>query len=298
MLEARALPPAPGAAGGAAAAVTVRCERQRGTTPRAPHAAADVAWPPAAATFAFRVTEVTSDVNFAVVYRHEREGPLSVLGEACLPLPLLLAPDPAAAAAALRAGAPLTVAAPPRWTRLLPPRAPGDPFSRAGRSEGGGDDVIAEEGLPRGLLRYEASLTLHRPAAWCYLVPQALPPGAARGSRGGAARAADAADAPPGPHAAAAALAAAARLTDAALALLAAPLRTALYLQSFQQPTLNAALLALLSLACLHAWHLARAAWPLWLAAAPLLNGCARRAQRAAPRKGRTGRAGICAAHR
>jgi hypothetical protein len=79
---------------------------------------------------------------------------------------------------------------------------------------------------------------------------------------------------PPGAHAAAAAHAAATRLCNAALALATQPLRTILFLQSWQQPALNLGLLVLLTLACFHAWRLALALWPLWLALAPILNGC------------------------
>ncbi len=187
--------------------MTVRCERQRGTTPGAePHTAGAAAWPADAATFSFEITEITSDVNFLVQHCEEAGAssdgsqaaqPLlrSTIGEVCLPLPLLLAADAAAAARALpqfmRAGgsgggssrraaaAAATASMPPRWARILPPRPPGEPLF----DERAPAEVVAEQQrqntlAPRapaaalGLLRYEARLTLRKPVAWCYLVPE------------------------------------------------------------------------------------------------------------------------------
>jgi hypothetical protein len=205
VLQARALPPPPRDAQGCAPAVTVRCERQRGATRRATRAASDVAWccegadadadaAAAAATFSFDVTEITSEVTFTVQHRsggeqtargggdtpQQRKPPrTTAIGEVCLPLPLLLAQDAAAGVrAALRGGAGHVAAAPPRWARILPRRAHGDPFFREGSGitaatdDDGKSDDDGMAAAPLGLLRYEARLTLRRPVAWCYAVPE------------------------------------------------------------------------------------------------------------------------------
>jgi hypothetical protein len=264
VVAARNLPPPPrddAAAEEEGVAVTVRCERQRGTTPAVQPRDGDVTWHADAATFTFRVTELTSDAVLALQLRRKGGNALvATLGEVPLPLPLLLAPDAAAAVRALRRGGTATIVAGPAWASMLEPRAPGEAFFRSAAALAGGPQI-----------RYEAALTLHASPLRAYVAAEPLPPQPRAGPPDAARH-----ELLPGPHPAAASAHAAARLADAALAVLAAPLRTALYLQSWQEPVLNCALVPALAFAahrCTAA--AAAAAWPLWLALLLLLNGCA-----------------------
>ena len=264
---ARNLPPPPRDEGGGDAAsddegiaVAVRCERQRGTTPAVQPRGGDVTWHADAATFTFRVTELTSDAVLALQLRRRGGAALvATLGEVPLPLPLLLAPDAAAAARALRRGAAATVVAGPTWADVLAPRAPGEALFRSASAAGGAQ------------IQYEAALTLHASPLRAYVDAQPLPPQPRAGPPDASRH-----ELLPGPHPAAAAARAAARLADAALAVAAAPLRTALYLQSWQEPALNCAIVPALAFAAhRRTAAAAAAAWPLWLALILLLNGCA-----------------------
>jgi hypothetical protein len=322
VLQARALPPPRHE--GCAPAVLLRCERQRGATRRAARAASDVSWcggdgdggdadaAAALATFSFDVTEITSEVTFTVQHRGgeaeeaagggdtpqrkpaRRQPRATTIGEVCLPLPVLLAHDAASGlrAALLRGGrAGSVVAAPPRWARILPARARGDPFFRERTTTDDDDDDGGMAAAPLGLLRYEARLTLRHSVAWCYTVPEVRAGGVYLRGHGIRVLAlntdACAQVLPPAPpslsppprrrqHTAAAARSAAVRLASAALLAAVSPLRAALYLQSFQAPLLNAALLTTLTLLCFHARAaVAPATWPLWAALSVVLIGCA-----------------------
>ena len=242
-------------------AVAVRCERQRGTTPAVQPHGGDVTWQADAASFNFRVTELTSDAVLALQLRRRGGAALvATLGEVPLPLPLLLAPDAAAAARALRRdGGDATVIVGPTWADVLAPRAPGEALFSSTSAAGGAQ------------IQYEAALTLHASPLRGYLEAEPLPPQPRAGPPDAARH-----ELLPGPHPAAAAAHAASRLADATLAILAASLRTALYVQSWQEPALNCALVPALAFAahrCTAA--AAAAAWPLWLALILLLNGCA-----------------------
>lgn len=239
--------------------VAVRCERQRGATPAMPLPAGgggEVTWPAEASTFDFQITEITSDAVLALQLR--RRGALvATLGEVPLSLPLLLAPDAGTGARAVRGGAALSAVAGPAWAAVLAPRAPGEALFRTAAAAGDAQ------------IRYEAALTMHASPARAYTASEPLPPQPRAGPPDAARD-----ELLPGPHVAAAATHAAARLADAVLAIVAAPLRTALYMQSWQEPVLDVGAVLLLALTSLRRTAgVAAAAWPIWLVAFLLLNG-------------------------
>ena len=228
-----------------ALAVHVSFEQQRRCTPQqrvsGGHA---VVWDADAATFEFRVTEPCGDVALRLMDGDE------AVGETLLPLAQLLPlpPMPWAELGAVPRAAPPT----PRWHALMPPRGPGEALLR----------TRARPDAPLGRLCVAARLRLDAPLPFCYLAPEPLPPTPTAGRNED--------DAPSVAHL----TLAASRLSDAVLAPIAAPLRTLLYLQSWQAPRLNAAALLALALACSNAaWPLTRRLWPLWLALLPALNG-------------------------
>ena len=187
----------------------------------------------------FAVTELTSDVALTLT---NGETPF---GEVILPLQLL------------------TPGAPPKtmWARVHPGRGPGE-------------SLLRRRPMPStslGALRFTAQLSLDTqpglrlPAAltpaFGLLAPNVLPAEAVPGIDASA------------PFSIGALLRLAGRLVDCALAALLSPLRTVLYLQSWQAPLLSASLLALLLLCTLRYWFAARCLTPLWLLLAPSLNG-------------------------
>jgi hypothetical protein len=259
---ARGLPPPPRDASAGeedGIVVAVRCERQRGTTPAMPlpsGGGGEVTWQAETSTFDFQITEMTSDAVLALQLR--RRGALvATLGEVPLSLPLLLAPDAGTGVRCVRAGAALSAVAGPTWAAVLAPRAPGEALFRTAAAAGDAQ------------IRYEAALTMQASPARAYTASEPLPPQPRAGPPGAARD-----ELLPGPHAAAAATHAAARLADASLAILAAPLRTALYLQTWQEPLLNVAAVVLLAVAAhRRTAGAAAAACPIWLVAFLLLNG-------------------------
>jgi hypothetical protein len=259
---ARGLPPPPRDASAGeedGIVVAVRCERQRGTTPAMPlpsGGGGEVTWQAETSTFDFQITEMTSDAVLALQLR--RRGALvATLGEVPLSLPLLLAPDAGTGVRAVRAGAALSAVAGPTWAAVLAPRAPGEALFCTAAAAGDAQ------------IRYEAALTMHASTARAYTASEPLPPQPRAGPPDAARD-----ELLPGPHAAAAATHAAARLADASLAILAAPLRTALYLQTWQEPLLNVAAVVLLAVAAhRRTAGAAAAACPIWLVAFLLLNG-------------------------
>ena len=197
------------------------------------------------ATFQFRVTEPCGDVVLRLM-----DGDDVAVGEALLPLAQLLPlpPTPWAELGTVPRAAPPT----PRWHALMPCRGPGEALLR----------MRERPESPLGRLCVAARLRLDAPLPFCYLAPEPLPPTPTPGRNED--------DAPSVAHL----TLAASRLSDAVLAPIAAPLRTLLYLQSWQAPRLNAAALLALALACSNAaWPLTRRLWPLWLALLPALNG-------------------------
>jgi hypothetical protein len=273
--------------------VSVRAEHQQGTTPAAV-STRDPVWH-SGNDFTFVITEVTSDLVFTVLDRDPLLGD-QVAGEVCVPLPLLLAPSMRAAASALpppktaaRAAVALRRAAasagllpsseeaaaaaaeaaelqadsdfavedvapdegPIRWAEILPRRQPGEHLQR----------LRPRPEKPLGALCYSARLTLDVSAAYAYACPDVMPPEALPGRDASGDFSIDALYISLG------------RMLDGIFMPLFAPCRTLLYLQSWQAPGLNAALIVALWVGTLHAWFLMRALTPLWIALWPVFNG-------------------------
>ena len=227
----------------AALSVHVTFEQQRRRTTEA-RGATGVVFDADGATFEFRVTEPTGDVALRLM-----AGDVAI-GEALLPLAQLL-PLPASPWAELGA-VPRAALPAPRWYALVPPRGPGEALLR----------TRERPEAPLGRICVAARLRLDAPIPFAYLAPEPLPLTAPPGRNED--------DAPSVAHL----TLATSRLADAMLAPMAAPLRTLLYLQSWQSPRFNALLLALLAAGCTSlAWPLTRRLWPLWLCLAPALHG-------------------------
>ena len=225
-------------------AVHVTFEQQRWRTPPARGSAGGAVWDADGATFQFRVTEPCGDVAVRLMAGDD------AVGEALLPLAQLL-PLPPSPWAELGAVPRATLSA-PRWYTLMPPRGPGQALLQ----------TTERPDAPLGRVCVATRLRLGAPLPFCYLAPEHLPPAAPPGRNED--------DAPSVAHL----TLSTSRLADAVLAPVAAPLRTLLYLQSWQSPRLNATLLAALALACTAPlWPLTRRLWPLWLALAPAFHG-------------------------
>jgi hypothetical protein len=242
VLAAKGLPDRPGAD---AYSVQVLFEQQRASTPAA-RGGRSPAWAAAAATFEYRVTELTSDLVLRVMDRNEP------IGEVVIPLSALLPPGRSIGAELARVprGAPAAA----RWYTILRPRKPGTALLQ----------LRSRPAVPLGRLCVAVRLRLRTPLPLAYLAPEALPPTPRHGRNEEAA--------PSISHL----MLESSRLFDAMLAPLVAPARTVIYLQSWQAPWLSGGLAALLAAGCSAAgWPLARGLWPLALALIPVLNGCA-----------------------
>ena len=227
----------------AALSVHVTFEQQRRRTTEA-RGATGVVFDADGSTFEFRVTEPTGDVALRLVAGDE------AIGEALLPLAQLL-PLPASPWAELGL-VPRAALPSPRWYALVPPRGPGEALLR----------TRERPEAPLGRICVAARLRLDAPIPFAYLAPEPLPLTAPPGRKED--------DMPSVAHL----TLATSRLADAMLAPMAAPLRTLLYLQSWQSPRFNTMLLMLLAVACTSlAWPLTRRLWPLWLCLAPALHG-------------------------
>ena len=236
-------------------------EGQMGVTPEVPNTCNPV-WEDA--TFVFAVTELTADLVFTVVDHDPLVGD-QTCGEVLVPLHHLLASSPTVFAAAM-AGPHLThlsgqedvvaaaraAAAAPRHAHVLPARAPGcDILTPSPRPP-----------QPLGVLSYSATLELDRPAWFGYLAPDVMPRETMPGEDNSAEE-----------FSYGAFCVALGRLLDCIFCPMFAPLRTVLYLQSWQAPRLNACLITILSVGTLFFWFTFKALTPLWLLLMPFLHG-------------------------
>lgn len=213
--------------------VIARLEAQTGVTPHAEETACPV-WPRDAATFVFAVTEVTADLVLTVIDADPVMGAQTV-GEVVVPVRSLLS------------------GAAPReqWAAILPGRAPGEALLRPQPAPA----------VPLGRLHFSVALKMEASMPFAFLGPDVPPrehvPGADRSD----AFSVEALHSSLG------------RVLDCAFAVLFAPLRTVLYLQTWQAPRLNAGLLALLLLATRREhWAVTLRCTPLWLLLAPFLH--------------------------
>ena len=219
------------------AAVVARLEHQVAVTPPVEGKGSMPDWPPVDSTFAFAWTEVTSDLVLTLVDLDPIRG-ARPLGEVMLPLAALMS----SRRMMLR-----------HWAALLPGRRPGEALLRP-------------QPRPRhapGRICFSLALEVEASAAFAYLGPDVPPRETAPGH------------VPQVDSFSATALhASLGRFLDAALRPLGAPLRTLLYLQSWQSPRLNAALIgALLFLTRPGVWRATALLTPLWLCLAPFLHG-------------------------
>jgi hypothetical protein len=141
--------------------------------------------------------------------------------------------------------------APPRWAEILPVRQPGEPNRR----------VRPKPKEPLGALCFSAHLQMDCSAVFAYAAPDVMPPEVPHGR--------DAS----GDFSMAALTASLGRMMDGIFMPMFAPLRTLLYLQSWQAPQLNVVLLSWLWMGTMHFWFLMRALTPLWLLLWPVLHG-------------------------
>jgi len=194
------------------------------------------------AAFEFPITELAGDLVLRLVNRG------GAVGEVCLPLHSLLP----FCAEPLPELLPRSAGGQTAWYHVLKPRRPGEVVQR----------VRTRPKHPLGRLCAAVQLRLTQPLPFCYSAPEALPPTRAPGR--------PEEDAPAFAHV----VLAASRLADALLSLAAAPLRTVLYLQSWQAPTLNCSLALALALCTTETlWGVALALWPLLALLALGLNG-------------------------
>jgi hypothetical protein len=236
-------------------------EGQMGVTPEVPNTC-NPTWEDV--TFVFAVTELTADLVFTVLDHDPLVGD-QTCGEVLVPLHHLLASSPTVFAAAM-AGPHLTklagqedavaqaraAAAAPRYAHVLPARHPGcDILTPAPRPP-----------QPLGVLSYSAVLELDRPAWFGYLAPEVMPRETMPGEDHSAEE-----------FSYGAFCLALGRLLDCIFCPMFAPLRTVLYLQSWQAPWLNAALMSFLIIGTLVFWFTFKALTPLWLILMPFLHG-------------------------
>ena len=236
-------------------------EGQVGVTPEVPNTC-NPRWEDV--TFVFAVTELTADLVFTVVDHDPLVGD-QTCGEVLVPLHHLLASTPTVFAAAM-VGPHLTklagqedavaqaraAAAEPRHAHVLPARAPGcDILTPSPRPP-----------QPLGVLSYSAVLELDRPAWFGYLAPDVMPRETMPGEDNSAEE-----------FSYGAFCVALGRLLDCIFCPMFAPLRTVLYLQSWQAPRLNAALMSILTIGTLFFWFTFKALTPLWLILLPFLHG-------------------------
>ena len=198
-------------------------------------------------TFDYAVTEIAGDVVLRLLNRG------GAVGEVCVPVASLLPFDGTDARHELEGHLRTPANIKPQWYDVLKPRRPGESFHR----------VRNRPAQPLGSLCISLTLELSKTLPFCYLAPEVLPLAAPPGR--------SAEDKPSFANL----TLACSRLVDATISIAVAPLRTVLYLQSWQAPHLNAGLLALLLVCCSTAggWCLARATWPLLLALFFGLNG-------------------------
>jgi len=273
--------------------VVVRCETATGITPAA-LGTRDPVYPAELSDFNFVVTETTGDVVFTVLDRDPMLGD-QIAGEVILPLHLLLAPTmdalPGALVgprlarflpAALRGGAPLPAApAPPKveapseagtdadddgadqgpdwtagltrkWAEILPPRLPGEAMQR----------VQPRPEKPLGALSFTVQLEMETDAFYAYMAPNVMP----------------LTDVPDGvdlsqEFSLSAMNVSLGRMIDGIFQPMFAPWRTMLYLQSWQAPRMNGALIAALVFFTLFAWTTFRLLTPLWVMLWPVFHG-------------------------
>jgi hypothetical protein len=274
--------------------VTVKCESAMGVTP-AVNGTRDPVFPADLSDFSFAVTELTTDVVLSVLDRDPFMGD-QIAGEVCLPLHLLLAESmssvPTALAgprlahllpAALRGKEqPLPRTSRPspheiieapsddegtpgpgvkeddwtrgkqvKWAELMPPRLPGEGMLRI--------QPRPVESL--GALSFTVQLTMETTGFMAYMGPDVMP-----------------LDAPPGKdlsqaYSMGAMSVSLGRFIDGILLPMFAPLRTLLYIQSWQAPNMNFALIGALVFFTLFAWNLFRLLTPLWMMLWPVFNG-------------------------
>jgi len=245
-------------------------EHQRGVTPLGEGSHTAPVWG-AGSEFTFALTEVTSDLCITVLVRDEKSTDL-VLGEVLVPVQQLLEELGAkqllctllgpALAARLGLQRGLDAAhfdeawkhAPKRWADLQPQRRPGEALMR----------LAPAPPRPLGKLCFSVQLELERSAVFSYLAPDVLAPREVPVE--GEDKSND--------YSLATLMVALGRLLDCILCPLFAPLRTLLYLQSWQAPVLNSLLFALLVVGTRQrCWLLFRCSLPLWLLLTPFLNG-------------------------
>ena len=281
--------------------VTVKCESAVGITPAA-NGTRDPVYPADLSDFTFAVTELTGDVVFTVLDRDPVVGD-QVAGEVCLPLQLLLAPSMASLPtvlagprmadrlpAALRGGVSMPpppakrtaalvvgpadtglfsdddVASPgptsqmekdwtlgltPKWAEIMPPRLPGEAMMR----------VRPRPEKPLGALSFTVQLTMETDGFFAYMAPDVMP-----------------LEAPPGIDASqdfsfAALNVSLGRMLDGIFMPMFAPLRTLLYIQSWQSPRMNGALMGAWVFFTLFAWNAFFMLTPLWVMLWPVFNG-------------------------
>jgi hypothetical protein len=216
-------------------AVIARLEHQVGVTPHAENTTTPE-WP--TATFVFAVTEITTDLVLAVVDMDPVMG-VQHVGEVIVPITSLLSSQ--------AGGAPRT-----QWATILPPRKPGE-------------CLLRPRGAPKhplGRLSFSVALELEVSVPFAYLCPDVpareAPPGIDRSEE----------------FSVGALHTSFGRVLDCLFGPMFAPLRTVLYLQTWQAPRLNACLLAALLLATrARCWHATLLLSPLWLLLSPFLNG-------------------------
>jgi hypothetical protein len=133
----------------------------------------------------------------------------------------------------------------------MPPRLPGEAMQR----------VRPRPEKPLGALSFTVQLTMETDAFFAYMAPDVMP-----------------LEAPPGKDASqdfslSALNVSLGRMLDGIFMPMFAPLRTLLYLQSWQAPRMNCALIAALLFFTLFAWNTFRLLTPLWFMLWPVFNG-------------------------
>ena len=258
----------------------VRLESSEASTPVA-RATSNPTWPPEDSTFTFPVTELAN--RNALVFTVVDVDPSflvgnQVAGEVVVPIMTIVKRDLSRRVRTLAGkllagitsggkaagGASTTKAAdrdaeepeaPMQWADIMPRRPPGEALYK----------LIERPAAPLGKLCFSVSLHLERDLPFCYLAPSLLPPEPVSGT-----------PAPPDESLNGlvdALTIAFNRVTNCVFAGALAPLRTLLYLQTWQAPVLTLSCGVFWTLATLRFWWLFCCFTPLWIAATPVFNG-------------------------
>lgn len=216
-------------------AVVAKLEHQVGVTPHR-EGTTDPVWPVTGedAQFIFAVTEITSDLVLSVVSMDAVLG-VQTVGEVIVPMATLVGARPRTL-----------------WSAILPPRGPGESVLRP----------HDKPRVPLGRLRFSIFLEMETSVPFAYLCPDVPKRECAHGEDQSGAFSIEALHGSLG------------RVLDCALAPMFSPLRTILYLQTWQAPMLNLFLMYwLIVITRPECWRYTVLCTPLWALVLPFLHG-------------------------